>query len=98
MPYREGTSKQAKRGGWGGRRVAANGTSKEKTELRTGLEVWGSKLQQASKHCLFRHLRSLTVLSIQGASATASNRLHGALTWASASFANFRLTDTVWYN
>lgn len=44
MPYQKKTSERASERG----RLAANGTSKEKPKLRTGLEVGGSKLPLAA--------------------------------------------------
>lgn len=91
--HTERTSEQASEGGAA---VAANGTSKEKTVLRTGQKVGGSKPPQAA-------------LFVQASQVTGSvNHTKGqrdgqqSLAWRtymdSAWLANFRLTDVLWYN
>lgn len=94
MPYRERTSEQASEGG--GAAVAANGTSKEKTVLRTGQKVGGSKPPQAA---LFVQASQVT-----GSVKHTKGQRDGqqSLAWRtymdSAWLANFRLTDVLWYN
>lgn len=46
------------------RKNPSNGTSKEKTVLRIGQGGWGFQSCH-NQHCLFRHLRSVPLLSIQ---------------------------------
>lgn len=76
--------------------VAANGTSKEKTVLRTGQKVGGSKPPQAA---LFVQASQVT-----GSVKHTKGQRDGqqSLAWrtymVSAWLANFRLTDVLWYN
>lgn len=76
--------------------MAANGTSKEKTVLRRGQKVGGSKPPQAA---LF-----VQASQVSGSVKHTKGRRHGqrSLAWRARMdrvwLANSRLTDVLWYN